>query len=241
MFMKTPAALFPIVLVLGAIILAPRAGAQAQETQEGPIEIEKCRTIDQPGSYKLVNNLTLSDNNGTCLLIKASLVTIDLGGFTISGPPFNPKVINLSLGILGEAPPARSGITVRNGSISGFDEAVLLEGQGSIVEGVRVFGSGSIGIVARGVVKDNTVFNSNGEGFDAGGTVIHNFAFGNTNAGILVDAGSTAIGNTADNNGIGIDAFCPSNLTDNTAVSNSPGSNLVLENPGCNNTNNVTP
>jgi len=56
--MKRFAALFPIALALGAIILVPRVGAQAQDAREGPTEIEKCQTISHPGSYKLVNNLT---------------------------------------------------------------------------------------------------------------------------------------------------------------------------------------
>ena len=55
--MKRPAAL---VLALGAMILTPRAGARADGREEGPIEIEKCQTISKPGSYKLVNNITLA-------------------------------------------------------------------------------------------------------------------------------------------------------------------------------------
>jgi hypothetical protein len=51
--MRRPAALFSIVFDLGAIILAPRFAAQAQDfREEGPREIEKCQTIDKPGSYK---------------------------------------------------------------------------------------------------------------------------------------------------------------------------------------------
>ena len=46
-----PATIFPFALALGALILAPRPGAYAQDSrQEGPIEIEKCQTIDKPGS-----------------------------------------------------------------------------------------------------------------------------------------------------------------------------------------------
>ena len=72
------AAFFPIALALGVIILAPRAGGQAQDAREGPTEIEKCRTIDKPGSYKLVNNLTFTGTTGVCLQITADFVTIDL-------------------------------------------------------------------------------------------------------------------------------------------------------------------
>jgi hypothetical protein len=43
--MRRPAALFPIVLAFGAIILAPGAGAR----EAGPTEIEKCQTITKAG------------------------------------------------------------------------------------------------------------------------------------------------------------------------------------------------
>ena len=70
--MKRSAALFPIALALGAMILAPRAGAQPQ----GPTEIATCETINQPGSYLLVRNLTAT---GDCLRINADFVTIPTG------------------------------------------------------------------------------------------------------------------------------------------------------------------
>src|SRR5215467_11079290 len=78
--MRRPAAFFPMVLALGAIILAPAAGARADA--QGPIEITQCQTISQPGSYKLVNNLTAT---GDCIVITAQDVTLDLNGFEISG------------------------------------------------------------------------------------------------------------------------------------------------------------
>ena len=155
---RRPAALFPILLALGIVILAPRSGARAQDAQEGPREIEKCRTIDRPGSYKLVNDLNFTGTTGTCLTITASSVTIDLAGFTISGPGIPP-----GLGATGTTAIAAgtetTGIVVRNGSISGFFIGVVL-GDGSIVEGLRVIGVGCrclLGIGAKGIVRGNTV------------------------------------------------------------------------------------
>src|ERR1700730_17742903 len=164
--MKRIAALFPIALALGAIILVPRAGAQALVAREGPTEIEKCHTISHPGSYKLVNNLTFK-GNGTCLPITADFVTIDLGGFTISGP----VVPGLNPGGPATAITAGDnmrGITVRNGSISGFTDGVNLPGKGSIVEGLRVFEGDAVGIAANGIVKGNTVIDFNGPGPNSG-------------------------------------------------------------------------
>ena len=110
-------ALFPI--ALGAILFASTAGARE------PTPIKACQTISQPGSYELANNLTA---NGDCLVITADFVTIDLAGFAISGTG-GPGFTAISGGNV-------EGITVRNGSISGFSTGVDLGG--GIVEGLRV-------------------------------------------------------------------------------------------------------
>jgi hypothetical protein len=247
--MRRPAALFPIVLALGAIILAPRAGAQAQDAREGPTEIEKCQTISKPGSYKLVNNLTFTGTTGNCLTITASFVTIDLAGFMIS----NPSGALFSFAMAIAAGNDTDGITVRNGSISGFGSGVVLQGFNSIVEGLRVGGPcpcEGIGILAKGIVRGNIVSIAaapdvpDAGGISATGIVTGNYAIGNRVMGMEVGQGSTVIGNTVTDTfgifGIGLSVACPSNVTDNTVV-NDGGGNLVLNGNGCNNTNNVAP
>jgi hypothetical protein len=246
--MRRSVALFPIVLALGAIILAPVPGAKAQSAQEGPREIEKCQTIDKPGSYKLVNNLTAT--TGTCLTITADFVTIDLAGFSITGKS------GISRTAIAAVPPSGGrllGIAVRNGSISGFFTGVTLGSLSSslsIVEGLRVFGlveAGDVGISAGGIVRGNTVggFGAapphGGVGIVASGIVTGNQAVGN-GSGMVIGQGSTVIGNSALGNAIsGIVVDCASNVTDNTAANNLQGPNLVLNGDGCNNTNNVAP
>jgi hypothetical protein len=224
---------------------------QAQNAREGPREIEKCQTISQPGSYKLVNNLTFTGTTGVCLSITADFVTIDLAGFTISGP--GPSLLNRATAIAAD----RAGITVRNGSISGFFVGVellrLAAGEaaaGSIVEGLRVGEPCpcSLGISATGIVKGNTVETAvpageQGIGISATGIVTGNFVIGGSRTTEYeIGQGSTVIGNTAVGVGAafaGISVSCPSNVTDNTAVNNFR--NLTLIGEGCNNTNNVAP
>jgi hypothetical protein len=247
---RRPAALFSIVFALGAIILAPVAGARADGREEGPTEIEKCQTIDKSGSYKLVRNLVFASTPGmfACLVITASFVTINLAGFSIIDGPSGGPVPGIS-----ELPSqgvTLAGIAVRNGSIAGFAAGVVLgSARDSIVEGLRVTGGNSVGIEATGIVKGNTVSEvtlSRGGvavGISATGTVTGNYVTDN-NTGMSIGQGSTVIGNTATNNsvfgGVGIAVDCPSNVTDNTAVNNA-GGNLVLNGNGCNNTNNVAP
>jgi hypothetical protein len=250
---KSPAALFPIALALGGIILVPWLSARAQDTQVGPIEIDKCQTIDQPGSYKLVNNLTFTGNT-TCLFITASNVTIDLAGFTISGPGSAAPTRNAATAI----GTANLDVAVRNGSIVGFNAGVVLHrsppfetAAGSIVEGLRISGCPcSVGISATGIVKGNTVetIGVAGEqsmGISANGIITGNFVTSAPpSTGYEIGQGSTVIGNTAAGaamtvGGVGISVSCPSNVINNTAVNNSQ--NLVLNGDGCNNTNNVAP
>ena len=232
--MRRLAALFPIVLALGAILVAPR-GVQARDSREGPIKITQCQTISQPGSYELANNLPPIGvaPPDVCLVITASFVSIDLAGFTISGP---------GSAIFAEG--KLHGIAVRNGSISNGGNGVeLSSADGAIVEGLRVYIIGqfaTVGISANGIIKNNTVTGSRGTGISATGIVTGNYAFGNRIFNIEAGQGSTVIGNTTTGSEIsGIVVACPSNVTDNTATGSSQ--NLVLNGEGCNNTNNVAP
>jgi hypothetical protein len=240
--MKRPAALFPIVLALGAIIVAPRCGAQAQNgREEGPIEIEKCQTISKPGSYKLVNNL-VARASADCIVIVTDSVTIDLAGFSISSAGGSGGEGVRAMGSPGQF----LGIAVRNGSISGFSAGVELEATTApIVEGLRITGlpgcsAGIDTLGAGGIVRGNTVINC-AEGFIVVGTITGNYA-ANNNGGFSIDAGSTVIGNTARNNRItGIGVTCPSNVIDNTATGSQFNLLTFVGTADCNLTNNVAP
>jgi hypothetical protein len=240
-------------VTLAAILLA--FGAQAQDAREGgPTEIEKCQTIDKSGSYKLLKNLTFNGPAGSaCLSITASFVTIDLAGFTITGisPSGGGPLPTTSFPTAIEAGGNTTGITVRNGSISGhFNDGVALSGDGSIVEGLHVSNLAGanvvgtvVGIRASGIVRGNTVLNifgipGNGNGVEASGLITGNYV-SDTRTGIIT-GGSTVIGNTVRNSERGIVVGCPSNVTDNTATGN-VDVNLELDGTGCNNTNNVAP
>lgn len=239
-------------ITLAGTLASLLAGAQAQDAREGPIEIDKCQTISQPGSYKLVNNLNAT---GNCLVITTEGVTVDLGGFAITGNGTGTAVTG---------PPAPTGTipqtrtVVRNGDISHFALATNLSGT---VEGLRVTSNGKGIFVAVGIVRGNTaqlngsagiglvdgvvtgnlvVANDTGIFVEEAGVITGNQAAGNKIGIDVKGTGSTLIGNIADGNSeIGLRVGCPSNLTQNTAVGN--GTNLVLNGTGCNNTNNVAP
>jgi hypothetical protein len=216
-----PAALFAIPLAFVATITSTLLARPALAWT-----ITACQTISQPGSYLLANNL--SNTGGNCLVITASLVTIDLQGFSIIGQS-SETAIGASADI--------NGITVRNGSISGFANGVNLPGGFSTVERLVVEGSlhSSIGILANGIVKDNIVGAFATIGISAGGIVTGNYAVGNEIVGIGASAGSTVIGNSVMFTGQGLVVTCPSNVTNNTVTEGT----LELIGTGCKNTNNV--
>src|SRR5215472_3981181 len=192
---------FISLLAFAAMILAPPGDAQAQGArEEGPIEIEKCQTISQPGSYKLVNNLTFKGPSGTaCLTITSSGVTLDLAGFTISGPTnIPPSIEGTAILASGDL----RGIAVQNGSVSGFQVGVNLgSATGSLVEKLRVFDIAPIisqttqptGIIASGIVRGNAVFGPLttfpvATGISATGTLTGNYVTGNAQ-GMLIGRG----------------------------------------------------
>lgn len=257
--MRRPAALIPIVLALGALIFVSGAGAQE------PTKITACQTISQPGSYRLANNLAaIPPGRPACLVITANFVTIDLGGFSMTGSSAGEGASGQAgTGVLAQG--QLQGIAVRNGSISGYTPSVDLgSADGSIVEGLRVSGFAvrGDGIIATGIVKGNTATDFRFTAIEATGTVTGNYVSnygaigitvgsGSTVAGnnvsgidgataIEVATGSTVIGNTATGGSpSGITIACPSNVIDNTSTGHSH--NLVLNGKGCNDRNNVAP
>src|SRR5262245_63275897 len=101
---------FAACVALGCASLAPAVFAAA-----APDNINNCRTITQPGSYVLRDNLTAS---GDCLVVQADFVTIDLNGFVITGNGTGVGITDVNV--------ERRGVTVRNGTLTGFSNGVGL-------------------------------------------------------------------------------------------------------------------
>jgi hypothetical protein len=118
--MRRPTTLIAIMLVLAALLLGPVSGVCSQDQQEGaPTKIKQCQKIDQPGSYKLVDNLRAS---GDCLVITTEGVTIDLAGFAMTGDGTG-TAIKGPQAPAGTIPQLRT--VVRNGDISNFALAII--------------------------------------------------------------------------------------------------------------------
>jgi hypothetical protein len=191
---------------LSCTALAPAAYA-------APQGINNCRTITQPGSYVLRDNLAAS---GDCLVIQADFVTIDLDGFVIAGNGTGAGITDRNV--------AQRGITVRNGTIAGFFRGIDLDGsQGVAVERVRAFSNAGHGILAgRLSLVTGSTASENGIGIsvEAGSTVLGN-TVGRNQIGIAGNIGTSVINNTSRNNSsIGVSVSCPSLVLGNTATAN---------------------
>jgi hypothetical protein len=95
-------------------------------------------TINQPGSYVLTGNITVS-NIGINILNPGGSVTLDLNGFRVTSSSLTSPVIQVN-----NCPQ----VIVRNGSTSGGLSGVSLSiAPGALVEDVRVTGAKANGII----------------------------------------------------------------------------------------------
>lgn len=168
--------------------------------------------ICRSGSYRLAGNLNVAAVNTDAIDITADNVTLDLNGFTISGPsvcngpPVQCTNVGTGKGILSQF----RGTTVRNGTARGFGTGVLL-GSAAVADSVRAESNSDVnsaGIsVGDGLVIHCTANLNAGSGIFGGTVTSFNSATANGAFGIF--GGATVSNNTVSFNGLdGIhDAF----------------------------------
>ena len=156
-----------VLVAIGVLGLAGTVSA-------APQAITTCKSITVSGPYVLTKNLTAA---GDCLVVKASNVTIDLGGYVLTGN-------GTGRGVFADVGFGFRGIVVRNGVVTGFAHGVLLGGFNHVVDDVRVFDMTGSGIyVGDGSLVKGSVASDNGD------------------FGIWLVCPASAIGNTAVGNG----------------------------------------
>lgn len=158
-------------------------------------------SIIQPGSYRLIGDLTVSTVGSTGVTIAASNVTLDLGGHTIQGPGAGTGGIARATAISG----VHQNVEIRNGTLRDFDDEGVFVTAGTRdvrVVGVRAIANGGTGLLIQSEgsqIRDCTVTDNGGDGIRGfpGGLLIGNTIYNNTGfAMTLNDAGyvSNAIG-----------------------------------------------
>ena len=154
---------------------------------------------------------TTLDSDLTCpgngLVVSANGVTLDLGGHAISG-----SGAAFSMGVTARQDATLEGVTIRRGTIRGFDTGVLLEGDGGVaVRGLAITGNVTgivIDISFDVVVRNNLIADNSGSGLLALDSntvrVAGNDALRNAGDGIHFGGevtSSSAEGNVASGNG----------------------------------------
>ena len=225
--MRTDSAL---ILAFGAVLAlgAHEAAAAPPDFAGGEPElISECIEITEPGSYRLAGNLPGSAGlliSGDCIDISASFVTIDLDGFLIQGDG-SAGAAGITDGGDGSFD-QRTGLVVRNGSITGFHTGIeLFSSAGIEIRDMRVRENLDEGVRSGiGTVFENNDVSQNGSvgvrlGFSA--IVTRNMLLGNGASGLVVNPSSVITGNVARvNTGNGLSVQCPSLISGNTAIDN---------------------
>ncbi len=122
--------------------------------------------IGAPGVYCLTSDLSTSMTSGTAITIQSDDVVLDLNDHLLKDVP---SIFVLSpTQAVGIGAVGRHNITIRNGTVRGFNRGIYLQesyahSSGHLIERVRTDQSGAIGIVVYGVqsvVRNNIVTNS---------------------------------------------------------------------------------
>jgi hypothetical protein len=211
-----------MVLFCSLLVFAPPAGAV-----DGVVLIHQGTSVNglpgcphagfpilicHSGSYRLAANLNVSAVNTDAIDITTDNVTLDLNGFTISGPavcvgpPVQCTNVGTGKGVLSQF----RGTTVRNGTVRGFGTGLIL-GSMAVADSVRAESNSDANfggiLVGDGLVIHCTANLNAGSGIIGGTVVSFNSATSNGTFGIL--GGATVSNNTVSFNGLdGIhDAF----------------------------------
>ena len=232
----------PWILAVAATALLATVGASTAVASDGVTEINMAAaavgditpgdapglpvTISTEGSYILTGNLSTNSTGINVIEVTASHVTIDMNGFTISGPGSGT-----GNGIFA-ASVSTSDIEVRNGVVREMGSAgVRLAGFRGRVINVRVIDNDDRGIQLGGtsLVKNCLARNNDGQGISAstGSNVIENIAQANGNAstgnlgGIFAGNNSYVYGNVSnDNFGEGIVTGSGATIVNNSTSEN---------------------
>ncbi len=161
-------------------------------------------TISQPGSYRLMGNLTVPDGNTTAIVITHPRVTLDLNGFAIQGPVVSSGPGSAltcagssadwysGAGVVVQLPTHTAGaVAVGNGTIAGLggigaisiDPSHTLR-QALVVRDLRVAGNGRGGLYGVAEVRDTVAEYNCGHGLYFSPAVRDSTARYNTGAGV---------------------------------------------------------
>ena len=177
-------------------------GAQQISQKDVPLVITK------PGSYCLISNLTVSSPDVSAITNNADNVTIDLNGFSVTGPGKGVP----GIGIKNDMMKMVDNVVVKNGTVRGWGIGIHLHGTNNRVENVRVFEAAHGIFVGRSSIVSQCQMASCSVGVDTddGSMVLNNTIYSmdhhciGTSGGNVPVGGVTVMGNNCRLSFIGI-------------------------------------
>lgn len=156
--------------------------------------------ITESGSYVLTSDITVNVNTNA-IEVEADDVTLDLNGFTVSGPVLcsgSPASCNQSGIGTGINADGQENFTLRNGTVRGMgNNGIVATGSGSRIENVSAIENAGIGLSlgpgTKGSIGRNVRAMRNGDTGVAGGYIIDSAAIDNNNFGIALGFCSNSI------------------------------------------------
>ncbi|MGE5263814.1 MAG: NosD domain-containing protein [Acidobacteriota bacterium] len=112
-----------VVPVATLTVLSPTPRPTRAPTSSSFSALSQCDTIDDPGNYRLANDVVA---NGDCIKVQTSYVVLDCAGHSIRGANFTGSGVAIrKYGLLASQTP--SYVEVRNCSISNFKYGIFVE------------------------------------------------------------------------------------------------------------------
>jgi hypothetical protein len=207
----------------------------------GPIAIDQARaeagavtsgdaagfpvTLSQPGSYRLMSNLTVPDANTTAIVITSPNVTLDFNGFAVMGPAvclpsLSPPTLcsgtgtgdGVAINLPGMN--VRGAVTLANGTVRGMGRHGVNNTGGGFNDGLRVErmfltnngGHGALMIMG-GVIADSQL-SYNGQYGVLGNSfvLLNNLIRGNSVYGVSGNVTAAGAHNVIQGNGIDVNS-----------------------------------
>jgi hypothetical protein len=195
-------------------------------------------TISQPGSYRLTGNL---DRSGAALAtraieITANDVTLDLGGFALSGATVCtpiPVTSCTNVNPTGHGIWAQGfhNLTIRDGTVRGMPGwGIRIDGTTQVtIERIRAISNGVTGIQTDfGRIVDSEGSQNGDEGINSAGSVQRSTAQGNFGDGFNVSNGHVLSCRAAYNGGFGLEpSFTSTSYGLSSFVCNNSGGNCT--------------
>jgi hypothetical protein len=151
-----------------------------------PGAVFDCRVIDRPGAYDLRGNLTPRSGSSACLSVTADNVTVDGNGYRIDG--------GAGPGVAVGTDAAVANVTVRNVTVVGDDDGVVLDGSDVALRSATVNDVGGRGVRIEGAGTTATVATATVAGSDAAGIQVSpSVAGARVESSLLEDGRSTGL------------------------------------------------